>query len=437
MGTQGLRGVKWELFITRRGPNPAYTGPITMYQRILLGISGSIAASKTPDLVRRLRDAGAEVQVVLTRGAMEFVDAAELRQASGRPVPGPSPFDQTTRPAGDGVDIEHIDLARWADCVLIAPASANTLARLAHGLADDLLSSLCLAATAPLFVAPAMNTRMWEHPATRANMESLAARGTGILGPAHGELACGETGLGRMLEPVDIVQQLAPIEQDLAGIRVLITAGPTREALDPVRYLSNHSSGRMGLRLAEAFARRGATVTLVAGPVSDRLRPGSDIRRIDVTSALDMHQAVMAQAPGQDIFIAAAAVADYRPAAPREQKIKKGDDDSGLTLSLVRNPDILAEVCHLQNGPYCVGFAAETEQLERYAREKLARKGAQMIIANRVGAPRGGFDRDENEVTVFRPGQDTGTLLPMADKAQIAGELVSLIADAWRAAQPA
>lgn len=401
-----------------------------MYRHILLGISGSIAASKTPDLIRRLRESGAEVRVVLTRGGAEFVTTAALQGISGQPVAGPDPFGDT----GDTA-MEHIDLARWADCILIAPASANTLARLTHGLADDLLSSLCLACDAPLFVAPAMNTRMWEHPATIANINILRRRGVTVLGPAHGELACGEVGPGRMLEPVDIVAGLRPVPRDLDGLlRVLITAGPTREELDPVRYLSNKSSGKMGLRVAEAFARRGAEVTLVAGPVQEPL--AAEVRRIDVGSALEMQQAVMACIADQDIFVAAAAVADYRPAARQEQKIKKHSGE-GMTLSLVQNPDILREVCGLAEGPFCVGFAAETDRLEVHARDKLARKGAQMIIANRVGASRGGFDRDENEVTVYRAGDEEGTHLPMADKAQIAAELVSLIVDGWRARQRA
>ncbi len=384
-------------------------------RHILLGVSGGIAAYKSCELVRLLRKAGAEVRVVMTRGATGFVTPLSFQALSGNPVRSEL-FDPEAE-AGMG----HIELARWADQVLIAPASADLLARLALGLADDLLTTLCLATTAPLAVAPAMNRVMWEHPATTAHLDTLRQRGVTVLGPAEGEQACGEEGPGRMLEPQAIVDQLAGIPGPLEGVRVMVTAGPTREALDPVRYLGNRSSGRMGYALAEAARDAGATVTLVSGPTA--LPDPAGVETLRVEDARQMHEAVMSRIGEIDLFIAAAAVADYRPKEPAADKIKKSRED--LTVELVRNPDILAEVAALENGPFTVGFAAETRELEAQAREKLERKGCDLVVANRVGEGLA-FDQEENEVLLlWRGGSEH---LPRQPKQALARQLIERIA---------
>ncbi|MEO1750919.1 bifunctional phosphopantothenoylcysteine decarboxylase/phosphopantothenate--cysteine ligase CoaBC [Thiofaba sp. EF100] len=387
-------------------------------KHILLGLSGGIAAYKACDLVRRLRDAGAEVRVVMTEGATHFLTPLTLQALSGHPVRA-SLWDETAEAA-----MGHIELARWADAILIAPASADVMARLAAGLADDLLTTLCLATEVPLFLAPAMNRVMWAHPATQANVQTLAARGTTLFGPAAGTQACGETGEGRMLEPLELVallsRHLAPEQnRPWAGRRVVITAGPTREALDPVRFLSNRSSGRMGFALAEAARDAGAEVVLVSGPTA--LPTPEGVTRIDVETALQMRDAVMTQMPC-DIFIGTAAVADYRPLEPAPGKIKKTADQ--LNLTLVKNPDILSEVAARLDRPFVVGFAAETEHVLEHARDKLVRKRLDLIAANRVGEGLA-FDQPDNALTVLWAGGQAE--LPQADKRQLARQLIELI----------
>jgi len=400
-------------------------------KKVILGVTGGIAAYKAPELVRRLIDHGAEVQVVMTEGACEFVRPLVFQAVSGNEV-HTELLDEKAE-AGMG----HIELARWADIVLIAPATANTLAKLSAGIADDLLSTVCLATTAPVVVAPAMNTVMWEHAATTANMETLEDRGVRVLGPGVGSQACGETGAGRMLEPDDIVAMLngqSPDVQstDTAGahasdalqdIEILITAGPTRERIDPVRFLSNHSSGKMGFALAAAAKAAGAEVTLVSGPVN--LATPNGVKRIDVASARDMQSEVMSRIKPNSIFISVAAVADYRVAEQSDEKIKKSDDD--LTLTLVRNPDILATVASSVERPFCVGFAAETQNLEHYARSKLEKKNLDMIVANLVGNGRT-FGKDDNAVEVFW--RDGGAQsFALQSKTTLAISLVNLIAE--------
>jgi len=406
-------------------------------KNVLVGVTGGIAAYKIPELVRRLIDAGANVRVVMTPSACEFVRPLVFQAVSGNPV-HTELLDEDAE-AGMG----HIELARWPDLILIAPATANTLASFAAGLADNLLATLLIATTAPVAVVPAMNTMMWEHPATTDNVDLLIQRGVAVFGPGVGSQACGETGAGRMLEVSEIIQSLQTdwpsslrvgatdssatstqgIPPRLTGHRVLITAGPTREAIDPVRFLSNHSSGKMGFALAAAAVQAGAQVTLVSGPVN--LATPAAVERIDVTSAVDMQQAVMAQVHRHDIFISVAAVADYRVAVQQDQKIKKTDES--LSLSLIRNPDILATVSSMDKRPYCVGFAAETEDVEQHARGKLERKNLDMIIANQVGDGRV-FGKDTNAVEVFmRNGHSQA--YTQQSKTQLASALIQLIAD--------
>ncbi|MCC5861008.1 MAG: bifunctional phosphopantothenoylcysteine decarboxylase/phosphopantothenate--cysteine ligase CoaBC [Gammaproteobacteria bacterium] len=386
-------------------------------QRVLLGVTGGIAAYKSAELVRALRERGCEVQVVMTRGAREFIGAATLQALSGRPV------REDLWDAAAEAAMGHIELARWADCVLIAPATAQCLARLAHGLADDLLSTLCLATDAPVYLAPAMNRLMWAHPATRANCEVLAARGVTLLGPGIGDQACGETGPGRMLEPQALV---AAVLKDpagpLAGRTVMITAGPTREPIDPVRYLTNRSSGKMGFALAAAAREAGARVVLVTGPVALATPPG--VERVDVETAAELHEAVHRRVGDCDIFIGAAAVADYRPREYAGEKIKKRD--ATLTLTLDRSPDVLASVAALASRPFTVGFAAETCEVERHAREKLARKQLDMIVANQVGPGRA-FDTEDNELLVLWP-EEGCQVFARAPKRELAEALIALIA---------
>ena len=389
-------------------------------QRILLGVSGGIAAYKAADLVRRLREAGAEVQVVMTEGARQFVTATTFQALSGHPVRS-SLWDEAAEAA-----MGHIELARWATRILVAPASADTIARLAHGLANDLLSTICLASEAPVALAPAMNRLMWAHPATQANIATMYARGVAVFGPAEGDQACGETGAGRMLEPLQIVQALVALSAAprLAGKKILISAGPTLEDLDPVRFLGNRSSGKMGFALAAQAAAMGAEVTLVAGPVHLPTPPG--VRRIDVRRATQMHAAVLAALPGQQVYIGAAAVADYMPAETAPNKIKK--TAQSLNLELVRTPDILAEVAaHAQRPALVVGFAAETDDLENHALGKLRGKNLDLIAANDVSRKDVGFDSDDNALTVFS--RDGRHELARGPKAQVAAALLALVAE--------
>jgi phosphopantothenoylcysteine decarboxylase/phosphopantothenate--cysteine ligase len=391
-------------------------------QKIIVGITGGIAAYKTPELVRRLKARGAEVQVVMTRSAHEFVTETTLQAVSGLPVRA-NLWDKDAEAA-----MGHIELARWADLVLIAPATAEIISRLASGSAPDLLTTLCLATEAPVAIAPAMNHVMWLNPAVQENCRTLADRGVQILGPATGDQACGETGPGRMLEPGEIVTLVTgPVAvpdidaSPLAGKTVMITAGPTREAIDPVRYISNRSSGKMGFALATAARDAGAKVLLVSGPVNIDAPEG--VTRIDVESAKEMFAAVHERIDEVDVFIGAAAVADYHPASRQPAKIKKSAGE--LSVEFVRNPDILASVARLHDGPFTVGFAAETENLADYARAKMDSKALDMIIANLVGKNRG-FEVDQNAVEVFwKNGQQS---FPLAEKWQLSQDLVALIA---------
>jgi len=390
--------------------------------KVLLGVSGGIAAYKAAELVRRLGERRAEVRVVMTAAARSFITPLTLQALSGHEVR----YDLLDPDAEAGMD--HIALARWVDLVLVAPATADLIARLAAGLADDLLTTLALATTAPLVLAPAMNHRMWRHPATQHNLARLRERGVRILGPVQGEQACGEQGPGRMLEPGEILDALAlGAGSPLAGRRVLVTAGPTRETLDPVRYISNHSSGRMGYALAEALAARGAELVLVSGPSA--LDPPPGVERVPVESALEMEAAVMARIGDCALFVAAAAVADYRPEAPAVQKIKKNQAE--ITLRLVRNPDILGRVAALEPSPFTVGFAAETGELEVHALAKLKAKGLDMIAANLVGGETGGFERAENALLVLWPGGRKA--LPMSPKPRLAEALADLIVERYLA----
>lgn len=390
-------------------------------KKILLGVTGGIAAYKAAELVRLLRGAGASVRVVMTRAATGFVTPLTFQALSGEPVH--LALLDTAEEAAMG----HIHLARWADLVLVAPATANFIARLRAGLADDLLTTLCLATTASLTLCPAMNQAMWQHPATRENAALLLQRGVRLLGPVEGYQACGETGPGRMLEPAAIVEALGGLSGDgpLAGIRILVSAGPTREPLDPVRYLTNRSSGKMGYALARAAAERGAAVRLVSGPTGLPEPPVHELIRVE--SAREMYDAVLARAGTTDIYIGTAAVADYAP-EPAPNKLKKAAETLVLTLGKTR--DILAAVAALANRPFTVGFAAETDHLETYARDKLAAKSLDMVAANRVGE-RQGFDVDDNALFVCWPGGETH--LPLAPKNLLAHQLLHLIADRYHA----
>ncbi|HSN72982.1 MAG TPA: bifunctional phosphopantothenoylcysteine decarboxylase/phosphopantothenate--cysteine ligase CoaBC [Steroidobacteraceae bacterium] len=396
-------------------------------RRILLGVTGGIAAYKSPDLVRRLIERGAEVQVVMTRGAAQFITPLTLQAVSGRPV-RTDLWDREAEAA-----MGHIELARWADTIVVAPATADFIARLAHGMADDLLTTLCLATDAPIRIAPAMNRLMYANPATQANLGLLHERGIEVLGPGEGEQACGEIGAGRMLEPLEIAEAvLAPNPQErvLEGFKVLVTAGPTRERIDPVRFISNRSSGKMGYAVAEAAREAGAEVVLVSGPVQLCSPPG--IERVSVETAEDMLRAVESRLAGTDVFIAAAAVSDYRAAEIAAQKIKKKADE--LTLRLSRTPDVLASVgARDADRPFLVGFAAETEKLEEHALAKLRGKRLDMIAANQVGDNLA-FDRDDNALTVYWPGGSRH--LAVATKRSLAQQLVRLIAERFHATRP-
>ncbi|MCI2244265.1 bifunctional phosphopantothenoylcysteine decarboxylase/phosphopantothenate--cysteine ligase CoaBC [Xanthomonas sp. PPL568] len=413
-------------------------------RRVLLCVGGGIAAYKALELVRRLRDAGAEVQVAMTAGAQQFVTPLSFQALSGH-------LTRTTLwDSGAEQAMGHLELARWAEQIVVAPATADLLARLAHGLADDLVGTLCLASTAPLTVCPAMNHRMWLHPATQANIATLRQRGAQVVGPNDGPLAEGESGPGRLAEPEQIVAALAGRTDQgaasvappaaaanaavpsrsgtgtgtgvLRGLRMVISAGPTYEDLDPVRYLGNRSSGKMGYALAAAAARLGAEVVLVSGPV--HLSTPDGVQRIDVRSAAQMREAVLGALPA-DIYIGTAAVADYTPKQVAAQKIKKSGET--LTLELTRTPDILAEVAaQTQALKLVVGFAAETHDIERYARGKLADKHLDLIVANRVGVAGNGFESDQNAATAYW--QDGERDFPAVSKTQLAEQLLDLIA---------
>lgn len=385
-------------------------------KRITLGVTGGIAAYKAAELVRQLVKLGATVRVAMTEAATRFVTPVTFQALSGHPVH----CDQWDARVAN--NMAHIELSREADVILVAPASADFLAKLAHGLADDLLSTLALARNCPLLVAPAMNLQMWNNPATQRNVATLRADGITLLGPASGDQACGEVGLGRMIEPEEIVEDVVAYFQakHLAGKRVLMTAGPTFEAIDPVRVITNLSSGKMGFALARAAHEAGADVTLVCGPVSQATPRG--ITRINVASALEMHTAVMQHVAGQDVFIGVAAVADYRPAAPSAQKIKK-DGCKAPSIELVQNPDILADVAALPEPPFCVGFAAESQNLAAYAQKKRLAKKIPLIVGNLI---QDGFGGDQNKLALF---DDTGeTRLPPASKIELARALVAHIA---------
>lgn len=398
-------------------------------QRILLCVGGGIAAYKALELVRRLREAGAAVQVAMTAGAQQFVTPLSFQALSGHAT-RTSLWDSAAEQA-----MGHLELARWADRVIVAPATADLLARLANGHADDLVSTLCLATAAPLAVAPAMNHRMWLNPATQANVATLRGRGVQVIGPDDGPLAEGESGPGRLREPDAIVAGLAAMpvapmqtaataDGALKGLKVVVSAGPTYEDLDPVRYLGNRSSGKMGFAVAAAARRQGADVVLVAGPV--HLETPEGVKRIDVRSAAQMREAVFAAFPA-DVYIGAAAVADYAPRLAAASKIKKSGES--LALDLVRTPDILSEVAAQTQGKLklVVGFAAETDHVAEYARGKLAAKRLDLIVANRVGIAGGGFESDRNAMTAYWA--DGERDFPSAPKTQLADDLVALIVE--------
>ncbi|MGE6333182.1 bifunctional phosphopantothenoylcysteine decarboxylase/phosphopantothenate--cysteine ligase CoaBC [Stenotrophomonas sp. NPDC077659] len=400
-------------------------------QKLLLCVGGGIAAYKALELVRRLRDAGALVQVAMTAGAQQFVTPLSFQALSGQPT-RTTLWDSAAEQA-----MGHIELARWADRIVVAPGTADLLARLAQGHADDLVSTLCLASTAPLTVCPAMNHRMWLHPATQANIALLRQRGAQVIGPVDGPLAEGESGPGRLAEPDDIVAALAsvggpvaaaaataPETRALQGLRLLISAGPTYEDIDPVRYVGNRSSGKMGFALAGAAAALGAQVVLVSGPVQLATPPG--VQRVDVRSAAQMRDAVLKALPA-DIYIGAAAVSDYTPRQVAAQKLKKTADSQSLVIELVRTPDILAEVAaQTQSLKLVVGFAAETHDVEKYARGKLVDKRLDLVIANQVGISSGGFESDNNAATAFW--QDGEQVFPATSKRELAEQLLALIA---------
>ena len=397
------------------------------HRRVTVGVCGGIAAYKAAELVRLLVKEGAEVRVVMTPAAEKFITPLTLQALSGHEVAaGLFDLDRESR-------IGHIELADSAELLVIAPATADVIARLAAGMADDLLTTVALATTAPVLLAPSMNVNMWNHPATQENLATLARRGVFVVGPSAGWLACGWVGQGRLVEPAEIVTAAARLldgeggapARDLQGVAVLVTAGPTHEPVDPVRYLGNRSSGKMGFALARRAAERGAEVTLVAGPVA--LPTPARVQRVDVTTAAQMHREVMAREAQSRVVVMAAAVADFRPVAAASRKIKKGDDD-GMTLELARNPDILGELAALRarrgSGPVLVGFAAETDDVEAHALSKLARKGCDLLVANDVSQPGSGFGSDDNQVTLLATGVPPERL-PLLPKAQVADAILS------------
>lgn len=392
-------------------------------KKIVLGVTGSIAAYKSADLVRRLGDAGAELRVVMTKGACEFITPLTLQTLSGHPV-ALELLDADQESA-----MGHIKLARWADWILIAPASADTIARLAQGRADDLLAALCLASESPLVIAPAMNNKMWQNQATQENLAQLQARGVQLLGPASGDQACGEQGAGRLLEPIDIVAGLSKlvVPARLLGKRVMITAGPTYEPIDPVRFIGNRSSGKMGFAMAAAAVEAGADVVLVAGPV--HLTTPNGVTRINVETAQQMHDAVIDGMHACDIFVACAAVADYQLETVADNKIKKTKNEK-LQLDLIPTRDIVSAVASLPDKPFVVGFAAETEHVAGYAQSKLKTKGLDMIAANQVGENMG-FAVDDNALQVFWA--QGSQALPLTSKTQLARDLMTLIIERYDA----
>jgi len=390
-------------------------------KRILLGVTGGIAAYKSAELVRLLKKSGHSVRVVMTAGAEAFVTPLTFQALSGEPV-RTSLLDPEAE-----LGMGHIELAKWADQVVIAPASADFIARLAHGMANDLLTTVCSATEAPIAIAPAMNQAMWRNARTQRNISLLAAdHQIALWGPGQGEQACGDTGFGRMLEPAALAELIEGkrSEGSLSGKRVVITAGPTREPIDPVRYISNHSSGKMGYALAAAAFSAGAEVTLISGPVNIPVPVGVRVR--DVQTAEDMlRESSLAVDEGCDLFIVSAAVADYRPQTRAEQKIKKTEDS--MTLSLVKNPDTLATIAARANAPFVVGFAAETNDMARYATKKMQQKKLRMIVANDVSVPGLGFNSENNAVTVFWPGGQES--IGPSSKCQIAARLVALFSE--------
>lgn len=394
---------------------------ILQEKNLVLGITGGIAAYKTPELVRRLKDQGANVKVVMTDGAKAFITPLTLQAVSANAVADSLLDTQAELAMG------HIELAKWADLIIIAPATADAIARITVGMANDLLTTICLATAAEIVIAPAMNQQMWHAKVTQENIARLAERGVKIWGPGKGAQACGDVGFGRMLEVDELVSltcqyyQAKHTTKILTGQHWLITAGPTREAIDPVRYISNHSSGKMGYAIAQAAADLGATVTLVSGPVA--LTTPNNVNRIDVSSADNMHQQVMTHVNNADVFIACAAVADYKIADVAQQKIKKSADQ--MQINLVKNPDIVADVAALANKPFTVGFAAETQDIEHYAKDKLARKKLDLIAANDVAKNNQGFNSDNNALIVFS--RDKQFDLPLASKQEVAQQLVALI----------
>lgn len=395
-------------------------------KKILLGISGGIAAYKCAELTRRLIERGAQVQVVMTKAAKEFITPLTMQAVSGRPV-----SDSLLDPAAEA-SMGHIELAKWADLVLLAPATADLIARMAAGMGNDLLTTLCLATDAPIAVAPAMNQQMYRNIATQENIATLSRRGCHIWGPASGEQACGDVGPGRMLEPMQLVHQVEAFFQpaDLADVTITVTAGPTREAIDPVRYLTNHSSGKMGYAIAEAAAKRGAKVILISGPTN--LPTPAGVERIDIDSAEAMYQAAHTHALHSDIFIGCAAVADFRPAHVATQKMKKQSGQDEMVISLVKNPDIIASIAQLtEQRPFTVGFAAETQDVAQYAQDKLQRKNLDLICANDVSQQGLGFNSDNNALHLYWAQGDKA--LPQASKATLGQQLMDEIITRFRA----
>lgn len=394
-------------------------------KKILLGISGGIAAYKCADLTRRLIERGAQVQVVMTPAAKEFITPLTMQAVSGRPV-----SDSLLDPAAEA-SMGHIELAKWADLILLAPATSDLIARIRAGMGNDLLTTLILASNAPLAIAPAMNQQMYANVATQENLAVLAQRGVMIWGPAAGQQACGDVGYGRMVEPMELVAHSEHFfgPKPLQGISLAITAGPTREAIDPVRYISNHSSGKMGFAIAKAAADLGASVTLISGPVS--LSTPNHVQRIDVESAQQMHQAAMQHAVNNHIFISCAAVADYRPSQISDQKIKKTDDSDQMHIVMVKNPDIVASVAALKDKrPFTVGFAAETQEVEKYARSKLAKKNLDMICANDVSVADLGFNSNDNALHLYWKNGEQA--LGTASKQHLAKQLLDIVAKQYQ-----
>ncbi|ODS24136.1 phosphopantothenoylcysteine decarboxylase [Candidatus Endobugula sertula] len=390
-----------------------------MNRRILLGVSGGIAAYKSAELIRRLQDMGADVRVVMTRAAEAFMTPLTLQALSGHPV-----HNDLLDPEAEAA-MGHISLARWADLILIAPASADIIARLAHGKGDNLLTTVCLARRCELAIAPAMNEAMWHNQATQDNLAILQQRGIHQLGPASGGQACGDIGMGRMSEPSTLASEVSHFFETglLAGKTVVITAGPTREAIDPVRYISNHSSGKMGYALAQATVDAGAKVILISGPTA--LPCPDRVTCIHTSSAIDMYQSSMDHLPGCDIFIASAAVADFRPATIAEQKIKKTGQDT-MHIEMVKNPDIVTAIANADPKPFVVGFAAETHDVIHYARDKLQRKNLDMVVANDISDTHIGFNSDDNIVTILTA--ESEQYLPKANKFQQAQRIIQAIA---------